>query len=148
MVKSAMNMLATNKQFKNGLLTGMVLAKKIADDKKAVKGGKRIKGGAFDFKKVLAVAAGPLGWVWLARHKNDQELEEMKKQLEKIKPPPPTSSSKPSTKKEKEKEKMKEINEEDIDFPDVDDDDEELPMEEEDDLGDEDFDDFDPEDFE
>lgn len=117
MVKSAMNLLATNKQFKNGLLTGMILAKQIAKDKKkalaiapgelgwagidplpnkklAAAGGKKIKGG-FSFKKALAVAAGPLGWLWLAaRHKGDKELKEVQKKLEKYEPPASKSKQK------------------------------------------------------
>ena len=108
MVKSAVELLATDKKFKNGFLAGMILAKKIATEKKnATQGGKKIKGGSFSFKKALAIAAGPLGWVWLARHKNDEELNKVKKKLEKYEPP---------KKSKKEKEMVDE-------FPDDDDDD-------------------------
>ena len=158
MVKSAVELLATDKFFKNGFLTGMILAKKLADKKKnsMKKGGKKIQGG-FSFKKELAIAAGPLGWVWLARHKNDEELNEVKKRLEKYEPPETTMESleeyEPSKKTKKrleppkktkkgrrktKKEKVKKID----DFP-VDNDDDiatnDFPMETGDDF---DLDDF------
>lgn len=127
-----MNLLATNKQFKNGLLTGMILAKKIHQDKKNARmGGKNLKGG-FDFKKVLAVAAGPLGWVWLAKHSKDAEIAKLQKEVEKYNLPPSTKDKK----KTKEKIDISDFPEEDINI----DDDEDLPMD--------DFDDFDPDDFE
>ena len=116
-----MNLLATNKHFKNGLLTGMILAKKIEQNKKNARlGGKKIKGG-FDFKKALAVAAGPLGWVWLAKHNRDEEIAKLQQEVEK------KSSSKGNKKKE-------------IDISDFPEEDEDFPMD--------DYDDFDPDDFE
>ena len=120
MVKSAVELLATDKKFKNGFLAGMILAKKLATEKKnnAAKGGKKLQGG-FSFKKALAIAAGPLGWAWLAHH-NSKKAKEVKKKLEKYEPPK-------KTKKEKEID----------DFP-VDDDDD-FPMENDDDF---DLDDF------
>lgn len=83
MVKSAVDLLATNKKFKDGVLTGMLLAKKIAKDKKYAKtSGKKLHGG-FSFKKMLAVAAGPIGWAWLAKQKGKEEKEkEFQKALE------------------------------------------------------------------
>lgn len=95
MVKSAMNLLATNKQYKNGLLTGMLLARQIAKDKKIAKaanGGRKIKGG-FNFKKALAIAAGPLGWAWLAHH-NGKKAKEVQKKLEKYEPKKPKKNEK------------------------------------------------------
>lgn len=129
MVKSAVELLATDKIFKNGFLTGMILAKKLADKKKngMKKGGKKKIQGGFSFKKALAIAAGPLGWVWLARHKNDEELNEVKNRLEKYEPPETTMErlgkykppKKTKTKKGRKtkKEKVEEID----DFPDDDD---------------------------
>ncbi len=129
MVKSAVELLATDKKYKDGFLAGMILAKKLATDKKnnTTKGGKKLQGG-FSFKKALAIAAGPMGWVWLARHKNDEEMKEMKKKLEKYEPP-----------KKPKKEKVEEID----DFPadEEDFDEEDFPMENDDD-------DFELDDFE
>ncbi len=99
MPKSAVNLLATNKQFKNGVITGLLLAKKIKDDNK-----RKLKGGKISLKKVLAIAAGPLGWVWLARHKNDDEMNELKKKLEKYESTP-SSENKPAPKKVPQEEK-------------------------------------------
>lgn len=145
MVKSAVELLAKDKKFKDGVLAGMLLAKKLATEKKknTTRGGKKIAitplekmpeglrrkylktfektleklpqglrqryseilkklpqgvresypqlQGGFDFKKALGIAAGPLGWLWLAaRHKSDKELKEVKKRLEKYEPPKET----------------------------------------------------------
>ena len=100
-----MNMLATNKQFKNGLLTGMILAKQIHNEKKMT-GGRKVnkKNNGMTFKKVLAIAAGPLGWVWLARHKSDEEVKELQKKLEKYESPP-QKEEKPKKVKHDKKEK-------------------------------------------
>lgn len=90
-----MNLLATNKQYKNGLLTGMLLARQFAKDKKIAKaanGGKKIKGG-FNFKKALAIVAGPLGWAWLAHH-NNKKAKEAEKKLEKYEPKKPKKNEK------------------------------------------------------
>lgn len=127
MVKSAVELLATDKKYKDGFLAGMILAKKLATDKKnnTTKGGKKLQGG-FSFKKALAIAAGPMGWVWLARHKNDEELKEMKKKLEKYEPPKKTK---------------KEIDDFPADDDDEDFDEDDFPMENDDD-------DFDLDDFE
>ena len=127
MVKSAVELLATDKKFKNGFLAGMILAKKLATEKKnnAAMGGKKIRGG-FSFKKALAIAAGPLGWAWLAHH-NSKKAKEAEKRLEKYEPP---------KKKKKEKEKVEELD----DFPaDEDDIAADFPMENDDDF---DLDDF------
>lgn len=64
-----------NGDYVNGLLTGMFLAKNI-HRKNKLSGGKK-----FDFKKALAIMAGPIGWAILA-NKNAKENKELKKQLE------------------------------------------------------------------
>lgn len=124
MVKTALDLLATNKNYKNGLLTGMILGKQLTKTKK-------MKGGSWGgLKKALAVAAGPLGWVWLARNKNKEEVKDLKKRLEVYEPVP----------RPKPKPKPKPSYDDDDDF---DDDDEDEDMEEfsEEDFDDE-FDDF------
>ena len=83
MVKSALDLLE-NKTYKKGLLTGMVLAHNLKTKKK-MHGGKAPVG----LKKALAVLAGPLGWVWLAKNSNKEEVKDLKKRLEKYEPPPP-----------------------------------------------------------
>lgn len=133
MVKSAVELLATDKKFKNGFLAGMILAKKLATDKKnnTTKGGKSIRDG-FSFKKALAIAAGPLGWVWLARHKNDEELKKVQKKLEKYEPP-------------KTKKKNKKIEDLPVDEDEDEDDEQEeedFPMENDGEYDDLDLDDF------
>lgn len=138
MVKSAVELLATDKKFKNGFLAGMILAKKLANDKKnnTTKGGKKIRGkSGFSFKKALAIAAGPLGWVWLARHKNDKELKKVQKKLAKYEPPK-------TTKKPKKTEEIDDFPVEDDDEEEDDEDEDNFPMENGDEYDDLDLDDF------
>ena len=91
MTKSAIKLLNSNKQYKNGVLTGLILAKQISKDKKQSK----LKGGEIPmkWKKVLAAVAGPRGWLWLARHAGDEEIKNLQKKLSKYEPdeyPDPT----------------------------------------------------------
>lgn len=95
MTKSALNLLATNKKYKQGVLTGMLLAKHI-EKKKKLHGGKGIS-----FKKAMAVAAGPMGWIWLATHRNDDKIKEMQKKLDKLENPQKTEDKKKEEKDKK-----------------------------------------------
>lgn len=92
MPKSSVDLLQTNKNFKNGIITGMMLAKEIRRKKK-------LKGSGFGIKEAIAVAAGPLGWVWLARNKNSEEVKQLKEKLEKYEP---TKKQDDTSKKSKE----------------------------------------------
>lgn len=80
MVKTGIQKVATNKSFKKGVLTGLLLARKINRNKK------KMKGGGINIKKALAIAAGPLGWVWLARNGREAEVKELQKRLAKYEP--------------------------------------------------------------
>ena len=62
MVKSSLDLLATNKNYKKGFLAGVLAGKKMY--KHHLKGG-------FDFKRGLAILAGPLGWMYL--HNKDKQ---------------------------------------------------------------------------
>lgn len=85
MTKSAVKLLDTNKHYKNGVLTGLVLAKQISKAKKQSK----LKGGEMPVtaKKVLAALAGPWGWLWLAKHNSDKN-KELEEKLKKYEPDP------------------------------------------------------------
>ena len=77
MVKSsAPRLLARNKNYKAGLLAGMILGNKLA--KKKMRGGSSL-----GLKKALAILAGPWGWVWLAKHGSDKEKKELAQRLSK-----------------------------------------------------------------
>ena len=82
MVKTALDMLSSSPLYKKGILNGMLLAKQIADKKKMNGGGKV----GVKFKKALAVLAGPLGWVWLAKNSNKEKIEKLQKKLKKYEP--------------------------------------------------------------
>lgn len=90
MVKSALDMLSSP-LYKKGVLTGMLLAKQIAEKKKMNGGGKV----GVKFKKALAVLAGPLGWVWLAKNSNKEKIEKLQKKLQKYEPKKKTKKKLP-----------------------------------------------------
>ena len=90
MVKTALDMLSSSPLYKKGILTGMLLAKQIADKKKMNGGGKV----GVKFKKALAVLAGPLGWVWLAKNSNKEKIEKLQKKLKKYEPKKKTKTKK------------------------------------------------------
>ena len=80
MVKSALDLLATNKNYRTGVATGMMLAKTISKSKK-MKGGK-----SFGWKQAIALLMGPFGWTWLAKHANDDQIASLQKRLETYEP--------------------------------------------------------------
>lgn len=75
MVKSPVELLATNKNFHKGVLTGMLIAHKVHKKKK-------YSGKGWSFGDTLGVLAGPAGWIYLTG-KKIQEAKEKKKEKKK-----------------------------------------------------------------
>jgi len=83
--KETAKLLATNPTYKQGLLTGMLLTKKIFSKHNGsgkIRGGKMTGGSFVDFfRKALQVAAGPFGWMLLVNDVKDKKMQELKDKL-------------------------------------------------------------------